>query len=238
VRDLGKGQWVGINQNDHFSPASLIKVPMMIAVLKIYEENPSLLEKKIFYPGGTDYNKLETIKPISPIEAGHSYSVNQLLEAMIVDSDNNATFLLGQQIDRDQLFEIFTDLGIPVPPSDTSLDYLSPKAFASFFRVLYNATYLQRETSEKAMRLLLRSNFAHGIRAAIPEHISIAEKFGERTLTDANGRPIKKELHDCGIVYYPNRPVLMCIMTSGYELESLQAVIQSITTTIYESFEE
>lgn len=46
-RDLNNGPWFGINEKEYFSPASLIKVPILIAYLKKAETDPSLLQKKI-----------------------------------------------------------------------------------------------------------------------------------------------------------------------------------------------
>jgi beta-lactamase class A len=46
-RDLNNGPWFGINENEKFSPASLIKVPVMIAYFKLAETNPEILDKQI-----------------------------------------------------------------------------------------------------------------------------------------------------------------------------------------------
>lgn len=41
-RDLDVGRWVGVNQDDTYYPASLLKVPTMIAFYKELEQDPSL----------------------------------------------------------------------------------------------------------------------------------------------------------------------------------------------------
>jgi hypothetical protein len=43
------------------------------------------------------------------------------------------------------------------------------------------------------------------------------------------------EMHDCGIVYYPYRPYLLCVMTKGSgEIKSLETVIQDVSKMVYE----
>jgi len=37
-RDLNNGPWFGINENDMFSPASLLKVPLMMLYFKLAEK--------------------------------------------------------------------------------------------------------------------------------------------------------------------------------------------------------
>jgi beta-lactamase class A len=42
-RDLNGGQWTGYNENEKYSPASMYKVSIMIAFMKIAESKPSIL---------------------------------------------------------------------------------------------------------------------------------------------------------------------------------------------------
>lgn len=47
VRNLNNGPWFGINENEKYSPASLMKVPILMTFLKWIELDPSILMKKI-----------------------------------------------------------------------------------------------------------------------------------------------------------------------------------------------
>jgi hypothetical protein len=60
-----------------------------------------------------------------------------------------------------------------------------------------------------------------GLKAGIPANIELAHKFGERGIIGMNGRE-QKQLHDCGIIYYPKHPYILCIMTRGYERDKLR----------------
>jgi hypothetical protein len=40
-------------------------------------------------------------------------------------------------------------------------------------------------------------------------------------------------MHDCGIVYYPERPYFLCVMTKGYEFKRLAAVIRVMSRAVY-----
>ena len=48
-RNLETGDWVGINQNEDYDPASLLKVPVMILYLKHAESDPSILSRTYAY---------------------------------------------------------------------------------------------------------------------------------------------------------------------------------------------
>ena len=53
-RDLQYGPTFGIDEYSKFSPASLLKLPMMISYLSLSEDNPDILNKEIYFEG---YNK-------------------------------------------------------------------------------------------------------------------------------------------------------------------------------------
>ncbi len=96
---------------------------------------------------------------------------------MIVYSDNTATNTLLQHLPNDVQGRTLKELGIPLP-DEKSLEYLvTVKEYASFFRVLYNASYLSREKSELALEILSQSAFKNGIVKMLPASMSVAHKF-------------------------------------------------------------
>jgi beta-lactamase class A len=88
--------------------------------------------------------------------------------------------------------------------------------------------------SNQALALLSRADFNYGIKQAIPSSIEVAEKFGERSVIDSrSGRVFSRELHDCGLVYYPDHPYLLCVMTEGPDFNELLATIREISAAAY-----
>lgn len=146
---------------------------------------------------------------------------------MIKYSDNSAAVILNQYITPEQFKKAYLDLGIEIPSNQQYS--VSVRTYASFFRILFNATYLSRELSEKALQILSQSTFKDGLRGGVPSNITIAHKFGERGTEE-----YEKQLHDCGIVYYPEKPYLLCVMTRGKDFEKLGQAIQSLSRIIYE----
>lgn len=238
-RDLNNGLYFGINDNEEFSPASLLKLPILITYLKLAEADPQLLGKKIRNDRRNDRNSMENIRPSKAIEKGKTYTVEELLYMMIVYSDNNAHDLILSSIDA-RLFDApFIDLGIEIPGVRKQEDYMSVKAYASFFRVLFNASYLNREMSEKALGYLTMVEFRKGLVAGVPPEMAVAHKFGERKIIDLDKKDMKdiKELHDCGIIYYPKYPYLLCVMTRGSDFENLIDNISDISRLVYEEID-
>ncbi len=235
IRDESTGRGFTINPDEKYSMASLIKVPIMISYYKLAENDPSILTKQIEYTGENDLNSDRSISSTIQLEKGKIYTVEQLIEYMIKYSDNNAYDLLVNNLNITDTYkytdQLFKDLGIGEISFDK--DYINIDAYSLFFRVLYNATYLDRDMSEKALKLLTETDFTEGIESGVPNNIVIAQKFGESKVSSTDGSLVGRELHNCGIIYYPEHPYLLCVMTKGDNLTQLENLITSISRTVF-----
>ena len=234
LRDLNNASWTGLNEDMVYAPASMLKVALMIAYLKEAESNPLLLDKRFLYQGND--NSIQYFKPQNPLQQGKLYTVRELIQDMIVQSSNVSNDVLLKNIDQRNLAKVYTDLGLPIP-NDKTINFVSPKMYSALFRTLFSSTYLTRPYSNAALELLTHSDFFQGIEAGVPQSVVVAHKFGERT-KDVNGIATERQLHDCGISYYPDHPYFLCIMTRGTSFDDLQNIIEDISKITYQSIPE
>jgi hypothetical protein len=82
----------------------------------------------------------------------------ELLHYMLGYSDNNATFLLYHALSGKELDDVLDGMDTENHPNDTG-NSISVHGYSGFFRILYNASYLNREMSEKALELLSEEDF-------------------------------------------------------------------------------
>jgi beta-lactamase class A len=234
-RDLNIGHWIGINDMDKYSPASLLKVPLMIAYYHLSETDPGILDKEILFNVANDTDEEQNIVPAKKLQTGQSYSVEDLIEDMITNSDNDATQLLLYNIDPKVFNQVFLDMNITLPTTgDGAQDFISVRSYALLFRVLYASTYLTHSDSEKVLELMSKSAFKDGLVSAVPSNIAVAHKFGERASLDpTNNTIVGREFHDCGIIYYPQEPYLLCVMTKGSNLANLEKSVNDVSKLIY-----
>jgi beta-lactamase class A len=236
-RDLNDGPTFGINSNDYFIPASLLKVPLAITYLRLAEQNSALLDQRLVNNKSSSESMLE-FPPAENLEEGKSYTIEDLLYRSIVYSDNISYLILSEYLqqfspDRNLDAETFEDLGIlDAWSSDPTKEDISVKSYASIFRILYNSSYLSKKFSDKVLGYLVESEFNDGLRRGVPDAILVAHKFGERSVGD-----YLHQLHDCGIVYYPQNPYLLCIMTEGDDFNALSEVIGIVSKAVYEEFD-
>ncbi|MFA6369128.1 MAG: serine hydrolase [Candidatus Shapirobacteria bacterium] len=231
-RDLNNGPWLGINEKEYFSPASLIKVPVMIAYLKEAEENPLILEKKIVNTKDFDYSQ-QNITPTQTLELDKEYTVEDLINRMIIYSDNAAYELLLDHIDNMKIFKVYQDLDVDISRAqqDPNGNIITVKDYSSFFRILFNSSYLEEKMSEKALNILSKTQYYKGLIAGVPQNITVSHKFGERQFLPSR----EKQLHDCGIVYLPEKPYLLCIMSRANDFNQAANFIKQISKTVYDN---
>ncbi len=229
-RDLNSGKWMGIGQNDMYAPASLDKITLLMAYLKEADKNPSVLDRSYVFPG----TRAAGTPDYTPMTVGKSYTVRELLQRLIVNSDNDAKDMLHEHIDQGLVNDVFSDLGLSAPALSDRGDSMSAKSYSLFFRTLYNGTYLSRDNSELALQMLTEVIFKDGLTAGLPANVTVAHKFGYRVFNPPVSG-VSAELHDCGIVYNGPKPYFICVMTKGRNYQDLASVIQDISKYIYQA---
>jgi beta-lactamase class A len=233
LNDLSTGNHFEINAQELYDPASLMKVPLLLIYLKEAENNPALLKKRYLFDKNQKRSYASTIKDKTLTE-GQSYSVEELLRYMIVYSDNQAFWLLADNIDNKKFEILNDDLNIPlqikkVDSQGKQQNFIANvNSISRFFRVLYSATYLNRKSSIYALKLLTQCTYKDGILKGIDPNIKVAHKFGERA---ENGTA---ELHEFGIVYLKGEPYLLGIMTKGTDLKQLPNILSDISKIAYD----
>ena len=246
-RDIRQQGGFTVNPDELYTPASLYKVPIMMVYYKIAERDPSILKQKIYYSGAVDSNRMEEIRSPMHLTPRTSYTVEQLIEYMIRYPDNNAVQLLTQHLKDTKnssnftdFSAVFSDLGIDLGTLNEYSDVITAQQYSLFLRALYNATDLDRTDSEHALQLLSETDFTEGIRAGVPHDVVVAEKFGEARMSDSNGTVIGKQLNECGIIYYPEHPYLLCIMTKtvGTNVPLLEKQVSTLSALVYRNMQK
>ena len=135
---------------------------------------------------------------------------------------------------------VFKELQLPFqfdPKNPQLFDFITTKEISYFFRVLYNGTYLNQEFSDAALSLLNDSDYKNGLVAGVPSGVNVAHKFGQKTYysLDNPKQVLKRELHDCGIIYHEKNPYLLCVMTKSVSpIPDIESTIKKISAAVYQ----
>ncbi len=221
LQDIHSGAWFGINEKEGFMPASLLKIPIAMAVLKKIE-NKEIKEDQKIEIIQEDVDALAGAA--DRLKVGGEETVWNLMKLMIKDSDNTAKNVLKRQLRPEEINEVFTHVGIENPYlKEDENQLVTSRQFSRLFKALYFSTFLTPEFSEKLLDLTTETRVESLIAAGVPWEIQVAHKYGERF----------DLLHDCGIIYHPVNPYFLCIMTSKIELPEAQSLMKEISAEVY-----
>ncbi len=230
-RDLRNGPTFSIAADDAYIGASLLKLPILLQYLKEAESDSTFLDRRI--TARVEANTVNQGLPANQaVAANQLYSIADLLAHMVRYSDNNArsalsSYYLSLHPEAPNLSDMLESIGITNVLSNDQGLHITVRQTASIFRMLYNASYLNPEQSQRALTWLSEATFDDGIALPIPESVVVSNKYG------IYNTPNDKELHDCGIVYYPEHPYVLCVMTKGTTLEKLQETIAHISEVVF-----
>jgi beta-lactamase class A len=239
VRLLETGDEFLVNPQEHYFPASLRKLPLLMQYLSEAESEPNLLATKRTLEASSSANLGVIIPPKLSPQPNKEYSVQELLEMMIRYSDNVSFQVLYAALGEERFQKMYDAMQLAYPNDFKALiDHRTPLDYALFFRTLYNATYLSIEHSEKALQLLTETDYVRGLVKYLPPEVKVAHKFGVAALEDVSGK-LYGELHDCGIVYKSESPYVICVMTKSYspQIEQVEEVIANISASVYENLD-
>ena len=233
-KDLNTETETVVNAKTLYAPASLMKIPVMVAVLKIAETKPSILQQQIQFVA-KKYN-LEEESGFPKVD-GNYYSVEDLLVQSIAYSDNDATYMLRLFIGEQNISEAEDALGVHVNEGTSyKEDILDVESIVRLFTTLYESDYLGPVMSDKALSILAESSYQKGIRKVIPHSLMVAHKYGVRFGNNKVKGSVQNQLHQFGIVYFAGKPFLVGIMTKGADQKTLEEVIEKLTLVGYYEF--
>jgi beta-lactamase class A len=211
VKDLQTGQVVSYHADSPFLSASLIKLPIMVAVFQAVEEGILSLDKQIVLKRSDKRGGSGILKRTS---VGTLLSNRQLVEAMIIHSDNTATELLVQQLGYDYLRLTFSKLGLTntvIHPDGFKLspkyvaedNYTSPQDMAFLLEEIYKGRLISAQASWDMLEILMRQKLRDRLPKLLPEETIVAHKTGL----------LRRSCHDVGIVFSPQGDYVICVLT-------------------------
>jgi beta-lactamase class A len=236
VRDLRTSHFAGVNDNDAYYMASLLKTPLLIGGFKLAEVEPKILDQEIVYNGKPNLYDEQVIQVEDKLKVGSSYTIKELMERSVENSDNTAAQILFDYYPAEFMDRILQALGIQIKkPTGEVENLITARTYANVFRLLYNSSYLTKEYSNEALEILTKTSFNLGATAKLPKDVVVAHKFAERTSVDARTGETIKQFHECGLVYIKKskEPYAFCIMTEGDKYENLEGAIADISLLIY-----
>ncbi|MDI6605684.1 MAG: class A beta-lactamase-related serine hydrolase [Candidatus Omnitrophota bacterium] len=235
VKDLKMNWEISLNKEEVFPSASLVKIPIMAAVFGAAQSGKIRLESRIKLKVS---DKVPGSGELKNIPAGRDFSIEELVERMVISSDNTAANMLIELLGFGFLNNSFKEFGL----KNTNLarkmmefgerkngveNYTTAEDTSYLLEKIYRHKLCNSFVSEKCLGLLKRQKTRDRIPAQLPEDIIVAHKTGLEM----------KTCHDTGIVFAPRGDFLICVLTKGVVNSRIsKKFISNIAFKVYNNY--
>jgi len=215
--DLRSGERVSIRGDETFPTASLIKVAVLVTLVDEVNRGTIRLDERISLLAR---DRVGGSGVLQYMQSGLEPTVGDAAWLMIVLSDNTATNILLDHLNVKTVWDKMEALGLPHTKIhsktflrstsiavDSSVKYglgvTTPNETARLFELLYRGRAVSPALDSAAIAMLRANQDGTKLARWLPDTVAVAHKTGE----------VDRSRSDCGIVYGPQAPVVVCAMT-------------------------
>jgi len=230
-KDLTTANTYMFNEGESFIAASVIKLPLLIAVLSEIKKG-FLRRDDIIRLSPND--KVPGCGVLTLMHSGTEVTIKDLCNLMITISDNTATNILISTLGYDTIRSTFTEMGLQNTQLTRKLydlegkklgkeNYICPIEMGNLLERIYKGRIISEDISQEIADILMQQQLNSKIPHLLPPDLSIAHKTGE----------ISGVTHDVGIVYSEN-PFILCFASSDTDVILAEEALRKIALLCYQ----
>ncbi|MBI3586281.1 MAG: serine hydrolase [Ignavibacteriales bacterium] len=211
MKDLKTGEEISINADEIFPQASSIKIHILAELYRQAEQGKFHLSDVLSLPEKARVGGSGVLNELG--QNSVSMSIRDYAVLMIVLSDNTATNALIDLVGMENVNKSLRALGatktklqrvmMDIKAAAEGRENIgTPKEVMMVLEKLYTGEIISKAASDD-MLSILRNEKSGAIKAGLPPNVEVANKEGE----------VEGIRCDVGIVYLPQAPYLICVMT-------------------------
>lgn len=189
VHDLKKGKTVAINADTIFPTASIVKISILAGVMDKISRGELDYKQRLTYTDSLYYQYGDDIMSLA--KPGSTIELGKVIMLMLTISDNCASlWLQGLSGGGTRINQIVDSLGLKdtrvnsrTPGREANRELYgwgqtTPKEIVSFMEKIVHGEVINKQASEKMLRLLSRQYWDEAAISQIPPGVFIADKNG------------------------------------------------------------
>lgn len=189
VHDLKRNRVIAINADTIFPTASIVKIPILTGVMDKINRGQLDYKQRLTYTDSLYYQYGDDIMSIA--KPGSTIELGKVVMLMLTISDNCASLWLqglsggGARINQliDSLGFTYTRVNSRTPGREANRDLYgwgqtTPKEIVGLMEKIVKGEVINKQTSEKMLRLLSRQYWDESAISQVPSGVFIADKNG------------------------------------------------------------
>ncbi|SMP64036.1 serine hydrolase [Anoxynatronum buryatiense] len=229
--NLITGEKLAINADRPFLAASVIKLPVLMAVMQEIHEGRLHPTDTL---GLVREEKVPSCGALFYMDDPQKVTLKDLYTLMIILSDNTAANRLMGLVGMERINQVIAGAGLRHTRLNRFLfdaeaqrqgkeNTFSPADAGLLLEGVYQGTFVSPAMSREANEILLLQQLKNKLRALIPRRVPIAHKTGEDS----------DMTHDVGIVY-ARQPFILCLASNDTEVIAAEEAIRHIALVCYQ----
>ncbi|QHE51051.1 hypothetical protein GS400_02890 [Pontibacillus sp. HMF3514] len=214
--NLQTGEFVSKGGSLAKRAASTIKLPLALLIIELAKSEKIDLDQKLTY---RSYHHYGGSGVIQFNEEGTTYTVEYLVQKMLVHSDNIAYIMLREHVGRQKFINFMEELGADYAYPNGK-NYTSANDLTLYLKHLYRIKE-ESELAEQVFKWLQNTAYNHGIPQGVKQ--PVAHKVGMI--------PMYNISNDTAIVLGES-PYALTILTTNYSYNESKKIISELTTII------
>ena len=232
-KNLVTGESFGYNEKEQFLPASIVKVPLLAAILLMRERGETSFDETITVRADEKLPGCGAIQHMTGDKDGSvTLDIATLYKLMIVISDTTATNALYKHYGNDKIIGLLKELGLKGTQFNRAFydsvreekgiqNYFVPEEIGILREKMYRKTLISPQASETMQNILLMQQVNHKMGGKLPIGFPIAHKTGEE----------EDKTHDAGIVF-GKEPFVACFASYQSDIPRFEQFIRDTTYEI------
>ena len=223
IKDLKNDQWLfKYNENEIYSSASIIKVPIMVEAFYQVEKGQLKLDQKIKVRP-EDRIKYSIVSDLSLDE----YPLIDLISLMIIVSDNIATNIIIDYLGIDNINNTIQDLGFKNTVLHNKIDFkrydrlgtTTPREYGLVFEKICKEELWSPEISRQMLSIFKEQRYNNMLTRAFPQYYLDSEDTGDEELIYIASKSGSMDAcrNDGGIVSTPYGKYVVAIFTKNFK---------------------
>jgi len=240
LEDLDSSEKWGLNENELFYAASVIKVPIMAAVFSAVERGEIALTDQIILKEEDFVGGSGVLQHLTPET---SLSLQDIMMLMIIQSDNTATNILIDQVGVEHIEQTMKEVGMEKSTFYNKLMMNNPKpkgfnqitAFeiAKLLKLMATRELVSTDTSERMIAIMKKQQIKDCLPEKLPSPYSnFNDGMTPWELAHKTGW-IPGTRHDVGIFYVGERKLIATVLSKGVDDLVSKQMLAQIGEEIY-----
>lgn len=241
LQDLGTGESWELNGHELFYSASVIKIPIMIAVFAASHRNEISLSDRLTVKLEDMVGGSGVLQHMTP---GIQLSITDLMTLMIIQSDNTATNMLIDLVGTEAIQHTMKDIGLVKSKffhkmmtqevDRKGFNEITAHEMTDMLKKIATGKIISVYACEQMIDILKKQQISNSLPAKIPEQDEpVIGTLKQWEIAHKTGN-VSGIRHDVGIFYVGKRTLIASVLTRGLNNLESPEIIGRIGLEIYQ----